>query len=724
MSQIIDAYSRYIVIDAAAQANFTFTFQYESGLSEIVVYKNGDRLVQGVGYTLNSQTKLVTFTPALVKGDSIEIVRVTAPPADGTPLSPLQILFMVQEAVDKQVFMNGHGLPLMIGGTVSDSALLTNEFQTADNPPVIKKLPTVQALPDGGLATDQEGENPAGFNQAAFRTQHRFPGTLEAVSHPMWWFSGVIENPSSPTIQEHNYSFYGLKVTLMGFQEGRDGYHMANSAINVISTTAAGVAVGDSQGIVCEARHNTIQSTLTWPIPPAGDIDSRLIFTAQGAEATRGEDGDDVRVKIVTTTGTNISVSDLDITIESGGTGSNSAIQVAGRVNAHAEAKMLVKAEWSGNGNGTVVDTGGNFVNLMDGENCNGRLVGNQTITRPQGIDHGPGYVNSSGQLILAHPDAQEDYAYAANSNGFYPGFSAYIAKSKTEPNDPFEQGWQNAFSADDKSIKARLLWLYKYVTIEVPGFYLNKGTEEDPDIRAHDSVWMGLGTDEPASPLHLRTWGEDKAELRLENTAPWEEGEDSEFARILFDGRGLGDDIKTMASIESWVYHPEADNEAAEIVFKTRSADYLSYRMHLGKGLWLADVSGGDQGPGSVNATSLHVGGTKVLEADSVTGNGAKVILGPSANEAIDGSGAIPFRRTNMTVTGASGSAELKTITGGEEGAWLIIRPSSTSVAITVKDNASGGNIRCGTDITLGNQRKTMMLLYSGTEWLRVPTV
>ncbi|MBC7985725.1 MAG: hypothetical protein H7X93_03520 [Sphingomonadaceae bacterium] len=729
MRQVVDAYSRYVVSDANNNEHeFMFAFQFVAGLSRLDVYRNGVWIHPG-DYELDGNT--IDLEDKLDAGDTLEIVRMTPPPADGTPLSPLQILFMVQEAVDKQVFMNGHGLPLLKGNVtpneIPESSLLTNIFETPGDEIV---MPTVQALPDGRLAADPAGENPVGFSQAAFRTEHRVPAALPPLSHPMWWFSGVVENPESTAAVNNNFSYYGLKVTLKGYQEGRPPHHLANSAINVISTTAPGVQNGNSQAMVVEARHEAIQASYTFD---GGAY--KLRITAEGGEETRGELGNDLSVRIMTpsTSPSVVAVPktgggyEITVTPDSD---DNSASAVANQINdEESEAKDLVTATVFGVDGPLPTDgqypADGDYYDLELGENCNGKLVGNQTITRPEGIDPGPGYADADGELVLAHINAHPNYAYAANSNGFYPGFTAYIAKSKTEPNDPFEQGWQNAFGADDKAIKARLLWLYNQVSIEVVNFNVT----DDVETRKHNSVWMGLGTDRPQTSLHIRTSLIDEhsdpqtpeiPELRLDKV---EQHTDADvLARIAMYGRGnIDTETQAMTEIVGRIIAWNDGEETSRLSFSTMLEGTYATRWHVGAGLWAEGVSGDDKGVRSINVESVHVGGTKVLATDPEADDGARVILGPPADVSIV-SGAILFRRTNTTVT-ATGGGDVIAITGGEEGAWIIIRPGATSGAIVVKNNATGGNIRCGADITLGNARKSVQLLYSGSEWVRFPT-
>lgn len=694
------------------EVNFTFGSDYISQ-DDISVYLNNEELIRDSvnGYQWVSATviRLQGVAADHPAESALEMVRVTPTPPvtmPSTDPSPTQLLYMIQEAFDAGAFCNGHGPSLRTD--INGSSLFENKVSGV-------AFPVVQLLPDGGLVAYPDGENPGGFKQAAFRHEHRVSAEIPPQSMSLGWMSYVIEESTGGFRLTKNSSYYGLKLTCKSYQSGDDTgdkpYHLENGALNAVAVTAAGVTFGTAQGIIVEARHEAVQASCTFET-----TDSTLKLTARGGETTRGALGNMLRARIMAPAGTPSVVvggGGYNITITPK-IGEDSALEVADLINdPTSAAQELVLAE--GSGEGAVEETG--FVDLDGGLDTNGKLVGVQNVVRPHGVDTGSGYVTASGALTFNSDTAYPSYGYTGNSNGFYPGFSAYSAKSRAEPGDPFEQGWYNGFCADDKSIQSRLMWLYKYFAIEVPDCKIS-----DPDPRTHDSLWMGIGTDRPKSPLHLTVWGSDKAEARLENTA--ENPVAGDFAGIALDGRGANGaaeeaEVVTMASITGYIANPDDAAKDVELVFRVMHNNGYAARWRMSTGLWSEGVAGGNRGPGSVNAKSFHVNGTNTLFKEPTGGGGTKVVLGEAATRQVDATGAIAYKAAHMIVTAAAPGADLTSISGGVEGAELVLRSTDASGDVMVKDSGSG-NIRCGGDVPLANARSTLTLIFSGGQWLR----
>lgn len=388
-------------------------------------------------------------------------------------------------------------------------------------------------------------------------------------------------------------------------------------------------------------------------------------------------------------------------------TGNDSAETVATLVNSTPEARALVSVEFGGNGTGSVFDTDIDGEPLKDGKDTDGKLIGNQNVILPRGTDTTRGEYNRETRSLVI--DGYDNYAYTANSNGFYPGLGAFIAKSKADNDDPFEQGWYNAFMADADSVTARFLWYFGNFVVQAPSY---KDDEISPE---HGSAWMGVGTDTPESPLHLEVPG--VAEARLRNTNRNTMAGD--FARILLDGRGNGatSEARTMASIVGNIVNFAEGDEDARILFKVMRDGVLATRWQLSDGIPSTGVTGGNKGPATINTDSYWVGGVKAL---SNSNGGARLGFGAPSTATV-GSGAITFRSSNMTVVAVGSAATLKTIhTDGADGDVLILRSTSTSAPVTVVDDSSG-NIRCGADVDLSDGKSTLTLLRAGSEWLRI---
>lgn len=713
MARRIETKSRSVTYNTDQnERDYPFTFGLTDP-SHIFVYVDGVELPPAGFEVQNSDT--VVLTAPADPGSTIEIVRVTTP---GDPITPTDITYMIEEAFDAFVFQDGHGRALLtLPANGSKSALFTNSLPSSDLEKPQFVFPVIQLLPDGKLVADPDGINTGGFYQAALRFEHRVPEVVLPQSMTAGgWFSVVIENPASEEELPNNKSYYAFRFLCKGYQTARDPYDMQNVAINPVAETAAGVVAGNAQSIVAEARHEPAQATLT-----IGTGDSELVFTAQGSEQARGEAGNLIYIRILTPAGTG-SVDVIADQPNDGDTliritpkpGEATADKIAAQVDDDMEANTLVAVTAGGNGPvGPIAATA-----LGGGMVTDGKLVGNQTVLTPRGKDPGPGYSNENGGIVIPE-DAFTSYGHTVNSNGYHPGLGAFYCKGKPEPGEAAEEGWYNAYIADDR-IKSRFIWMPGLCAIEVPGFYVDKGTPEVPDVRTHNSMRMGLGTDEPDAPLHIRTAVADDPEtpeIILDNANAYDAGDNPEVARITMKGISAGDP-KPMVALAGTITNAPEPNENAKLSISVAQGGALTPHWHFGGGLWSEGLI--DKGPGTVNAIGYYVGGTKALYADAATPSALKLRVGNPQSKTIVGD-AIDYVATNMTLDPETGMTdELKTINGGTPGDIAILRAAQTNRTITVKDGA--GNINCGADRALSGKQSTLTLMYTQSEgWVSI---
>lgn len=99
-----------------------------------------------------------------------------------------------------------------------------------------------------------------------------------------------------------------------------------------------------------------------------------------------------------------------------------------------------------------------------------------------------------------------------------------------------------------------------------------------------------------------------------------------------------------------------------------------------------------------------------------------AKLNLG-SATELTIASGQITVTQTRHTVDteGDASSDDLDTINGGSEGDVLYLQTADSSRDVVVKHLTGNIYLRGATDVTLGDSRRTLLLLKSGATWCEV---
>lgn len=77
------------------------------------------------------------------------------------------------------------------------------------------------------------------------------------------------------------------------------------------------------------------------------------------------------------------------------------------------------------------------------------------------------------------------------------------------------------------------------------------------------------------------------------------------------------------------------------------------------------------------------------------------------------------------VDTAGGAGDDDLDTISGTDlvAGDIVILRCAHPNRDVTIRD-VTTGNIRCQTSIVLDDTSKTAMLIFDGTNWLRVASV
>ncbi len=129
----------------------------------------------------------------------------------------------------------------------------------------------------------------------------------------------------------------------------------------------------------------------------------------------------------------------------------------------------------------------------------------------------------------------------------------------------------------------------------------------------------------------------------------------------------------------------------------------------------------GGGYGSSPDGGADVDGAGNAALNGDLTVGGYAQVIglLGvgsPTTLHIVDGAITITRSHHSIETQGLAANDDLDTIHGGKVGDVLVLRSVNTSRKTTVKDNA--GNIRCGSDFTLGNNSSIMVLILEDSGW------
>lgn len=240
-----------------------------------------------------------------------------------------------------------------------------------------------------------------------------------------------------------------------------------------------------------------------------------------------------------------------------------------------------------------------------------GKLVGVQSSVFPRGRDSGAG---DAGTGVISDPLAAS-YSYAANANGLFHGFCAYIAKSKEDEDDPDAKGsgWYNGFVADKKSIAARSFWHVDHFVV----------TNEDIGTQANPLFVnrMALGHDDPQAQVHVKY--SSGVAVRLEDTKQNASASGQPaVGQLEFWGKGnVGATVapKELARIGATLFAVTNGAETCQLVFRTTTTGTFAVVWNLGRGLYSQGATGGDKGVHTVNLGTTSSGGYYVAGTNVV---------------------------------------------------------------------------------------------------------
>lgn len=87
----------------------------------------------------------------------------------------------------------------------------------------------------------------------------------------------------------------------------------------------------------------------------------------------------------------------------------------------------------------------------------------------------------------------------------------------------------------------------------------------------------------------------------------------------VVFSGRDDGGGTNTYAQVQAEIVDPAAGSEDGALAVQTVIAGTLATRGKWGAGLYMTGATGGDQGPGTINATAVCVNGTALTSGKLV---------------------------------------------------------------------------------------------------------
>ena len=113
----------------------------------------------------------------------------------------------------------------------------------------------------------------------------------------------------------------------------------------------------------------------------------------------------------------------------------------------------------------------------------------------------------------------------------------------------------------------------------------------------------------------------------------------------------------------------------------------------------------------------------TKRMTAANVKANALSGLINFSVSSETIAVGVITASSSyiRMDTEGGAAADDLDTINGGSVGDIIVIRQVNATRDITIKHNTGNCRLAGGADFTFDTARATMMLIYSGIEWLEI---
>lgn len=414
------------------------------------------------------------------------------------------------------------------------------------------------------------------------------------------------------------YLSAGGKNTYSGFSVNQLSYiqdpiyPQSNTALNVVAQNALGVSYGKAEALVVSALAapgGQGIATLTNAATPTPTV---ITF-----QAFIGPDSANYNIKTGTSSGAG--------SVVVSGTSPNLHIVITPPASSTASTIVTLFNNYTSAPGSNLAGFGASFTGpdvsfdnigpsrFSAGQFSNGKLVGVQSIIAPQ-QDPGGNF-----------PPVQETFSYTANSAGEFPGYGAFIAKSRDDNSDAGTQtGWYNGFIVDDghpatNAIKYRAFWYYDHFVVTARDSIIPKG---GGTFTYRTGIWMGVGTDTPTAPFHLAIPAPPNGSYPNTNPDIWLEGNraisDAEAIAtitVTSPGATTGVGPKQRAYIQAYMDATAgANSEVCSFQFATSklTGTYAapSVTWHLGQGFYADGATGTDTGVNTINVGHGAVGG------------------------------------------------------------------------------------------------------------------
>lgn len=177
-------------------------------------------------------------------------------------------------------------------------------------------------------------------------------------------------------------------------------------------------------------------------------------------------------------------------------------------------------------------------------------------------------------------------------------------------------------------------------------------------------------------------------------------------IGQVSFDGEDSADNQQQYASVQATILDPTSTNEDATLGFSTIVAGTVAERGFIGQGLVMGSPTGGDKGPGTINAQTLYSNNLQVFPAFPLPGAIGYTCTNnsgtPNTQLDVAASVVVMADTSNITVTDTSVSVTINAGTTGANGidtgalgantwyyVWLISDGTTTAGLLSLSSTA-----------------------------------
>jgi hypothetical protein len=178
-------------------------------------------------------------------------------------------------------------------------------------------------------------------------------------------------------------------------------------------------------------------------------------------------------------------------------------------------------------------------------------------------------------------------------------------------------------------------------------------------------------------------------------------------LASYVWGGYNVAGDLISYAQFGGQILDPSTGSEDGALFLLTAQGGIATTVVGFAQGMYFPSATGGDKGPGSINAVSYYLNGAQLFTGFNNLGAVSSKTIATGAITAT-------ATRTRLDTEAAAATDDLDTINGGSDGDLIILSTTNSARDVVVKDGT--GNLVLAGDFTLSTTSDRIKLIYDST--------